>query len=213
MRKLLAVAAVSGALVSCATPTHEALQAGPGVVSIIVVRHAETDSSLATLPLSAIGQERAKLLDRTVAGIRFTHAFASHTTRARQMLEAIAARDGLTITQLPAPGSLYQGEVVTDKTTRRAPVEPISEALLRLPPGSVAIAALNSENIFAIFHKLGVPVVRGCAAGSTCVPCTDNSCYPHVYDRLWHIVLEPGRQQPLSFVELRYGEGWKPAPR
>lgn len=43
-----------------------------------------------------------------------------------------------------------------------------------------------------------------------CVPCTDNSCYPrNEFDHLWHLVLQPGQQAPLSYTELRYGAGWR----
>lgn len=182
------------------------------VVTILIVRHAETNQALPHLPLSATGEQRAKILTRSVRGVRFTHLFASHTVRARQMLDEIAADQGITVVQLPAPGSRFEGEIVTDQTTRRAPIQPMSEALLRLPPGSVALAALNSENIYAILNRLGVPVVKDCARGAACVPCADNSCYPRdQFNHLWHVVLEPGRAQPLSFTELRYAEGWVPA--
>ncbi|MBK8324846.1 MAG: histidine phosphatase family protein [Betaproteobacteria bacterium] len=184
-------------------------------VSIFIVRHAESDNKLPTVPLTRKGMERAALLAPTVRGIKFTHLFASHTTRARQMLEEVSATSRLPIVQLPTPGSTLDGQVVNDQTTRRAPIEPISDALLKLPPGSVALVALNSENIYAILNKLGVPVAKagqGCEPGSTCVPCTDNSCYPRdEYNHLWHVVRVPGRAEPVAFAELRYGEGWKPA--
>jgi hypothetical protein len=180
-------------------------------VSILILRHAEYDASQPTQPLTAAGQRRAELLIQTLRGVRFTHIFASHTTRARQMVDAIASAQNLTVTQLPAPGSTIDGQLVTDQTDRRAAIEPISTALLKLPAGSVALAVVNSENIFAIFNRLGVPVApqgKSCTPGSMCVPCTDNSCYPRSeYDRLWHLVREPGRAEPLAFIELRYAAG------
>ena len=186
-------------------------------VSIIIVRHAEAVISEATIPLSTVGRQRAELLAQTVRGVRFTHVFASHTTRARQMVEAIASTHGLAVTQLPAPDTMLDGQLVTDQTSRAAAVQPISDALLRLPPGSTAIAALNSENIFAIINRLGVPAApagQPCSPGSVCVPCTNNSCYPRSeYDHLWHLVREPGRAEPVAFIELRYGVGWRPSER
>jgi hypothetical protein len=185
-------------------------------VSIFIVRHAETDSSQPTLPLSARSRERAELLAPTVSGVTFTHLFSTHTTRARQMLEGIASKHGLPIVQLPQPGSTLDGELVTDRTTRRAPIEPVAAALLKLPPGSVALAALNSGNIYAILNRLGVPVADAgtpCVIGRMCVPCLDNKCFPPEFDRLWHVVLEPGRTTPIAFVELRYGVGWRPSER
>jgi hypothetical protein len=184
-------------------------------VSILIVRHAESDPKHPNQPLSAIGRQRAELLASTVRGINFTHLFSSHTTRSRQMLEAIAAKQGLTIVQLPTPGTMHEGEIVTDKTTRRASMEPVATALLKLPPGSVALVSLNSENIFGIMNKLGVPVApsgQSCGLGSMCVPCLENACYPRQdFDRIWHLVLEADRPLPLAFLELRYGVGWRSA--
>ncbi|MBC5765599.1 hypothetical protein [Ramlibacter albus] len=115
------------------------------------------------------------------------------------MLDGIAQVHALEIVQLPKPGSMLEGQPVTDQTSRRAPIEPIAHALLSLPPGSVALAALNSENIYAVLNRLGIPV-----------PCTDNSCYPrNEFDHLWHIVLPAGQPRPLAFTELRYGSGWQ----
>jgi histidine phosphatase superfamily protein (branch 1) len=182
-------------------------------ISILLVRHAEADGSQPTIPLTAAGRQRADLLAYTLRGVKFTHIFTTHTTRTRQMVEAIAAAQGVPIVQLPVPGSMLDGQPVTDQTSRRVPIEPIATALLQLSPGSVALVALNSENIFAILHRLGVPVApagQSCALGSLCVPCTDNSCYPRgEFDHLWHLVREADRPEPLALVELRYGGGWR----
>ena len=185
-------------------------------VSIFIVRHAESDSSQPIQPLSIAGGQRAALLAPTLRGVKFTHLFATHTTRTRQMVEAIASAQGLPIVQLPSPGSILDGKPVTDQTSRQAPIEPIATALLKLPPGSVALAALNSDNIYAILNRLGIPLAKpgqSCAPGSVCVPCLDNKCFPPEYDLLWHLVLEPGRATPLAFVELRYGIGWRASDR
>ena len=182
-------------------------------ISIFVVRHSETDNSQTTIPLSVTGRQRAEVLTKTVSGVKFTHLFATHTIRTRQMLEAIAQAQNVPITQLPVPGSILDGHAVTDQTSRRAAIEPIAAALLKLPPGSTALAVLNSENIFAILNRLGVPAAGAdqfCKSGSMCVPCLDNKCFPAEYDHLWHLVLESGKAVPLTLVELRYGLGWKP---
>lgn len=182
--------------------------------TILVVRHAETDPSQpATLPLSAEGRARAEQLAATVRDMRFTHLLATHTTRAKQMLDPIGATQGLRVVQLPEPGSILEGQPVADHTSRRAPIELIARALLALPPGSMALVALNSENIYAILNRLGVPQAapgRTCTAGEMCVPCIDNSCYPrNDFDQLWHVVLQPGQPAPLAYTELRYGAGWR----
>ena len=131
------------------------------------------------------------------------------------MVEGIASTRGLSVIQLPVPGTIVDGQPVNDQTSRRAAIEPMGTALLKLPPGSIALASLNSENIFAILNRLGVPVApsgHSCAFGSMCVPCTDNSCYAtEEFDQMWHILRESGRAEPLAFLELRYGAGWRPS--
>jgi hypothetical protein len=186
-------------------------------VSIFIVRHAEIDSSQTPVLLTAAGRQRAELLVHTLRDVKFTHIFATHTTRTRQMVEGIASAHSLPIVQLPVPGSILDGQSVTDQTSRQAPIQPIADALLKLPPGSVALAALNAENVFAILNRLGVPLAasgQSCAPGSMCVPCTDGSCYPRKeFDQLWHLVRESGRAEPLALVELRYGAGWRSSGR
>ena len=99
-------------------------------ISIFIVRHAEADGSQLTIPLTAAGRQRADLLVHTLRGVKFTHIFTTHTTRTRQMVEGIAVAQGVPIVQLPVPGSMLDGQSVTDQTSRRAPIEPISTALL-----------------------------------------------------------------------------------
>lgn len=212
-RAILVAALISIAPHLCVVAQAQAQQQ---TVSILIVRHAETDGTQPTIPLSAVGRQRAELLAPTLEGVTFTHLLASHTTRARQMLETIATKQNLQIVQLPTPGSLLDGQPVTDQTSRRAPIEPVATALLKLPPGSVALVALNSENVYAVINRLGVPVAepgKPCMPGRMCVPCLDNKCFPPEFDRMWHVVLEPGRLTPLAFVELRYGVGWRAAER
>ena len=88
-RVLLAVALV-WFMAYCGAAAYA--QTSPHTVSLFIVRHAETDGSQPTIPLSAMGRQRAELLSATFNGVIFTHLFATHTTRARQMLDAIAAK-------------------------------------------------------------------------------------------------------------------------
>lgn len=187
-----------------------------GSVSIIIVRHSEVDASRVNqpvIPLSQRGQARAELLAQTLRDLKFTHVFSTHTTRSRDTIAAIAAKQNLAIVQFPEPGSLLYGNRVTDQTPRRAAIEPLSDAVLKLPSGSVVLLSLNSENIYAILNKLGVPAAapgQSCPSGSMCVPCTDNNCFPREdYDRVWYLVREPSRSKPLAFFQFRYGAGWR----
>jgi len=194
---------------ACAMPKHADGQTRP--ISIFIVRHAETDQKPPTFRLTEAGRQRAGSLMHTFRDVKFTQIFASHTSWARETVEPLATAHGLKVVQLPRPGSTVDGDVITDETSRRAAIEPVAAALKELPAGSIVLAVLNGENIFAILNRLGVPVAtvgQTCSAGDMCVPCTDNSCFPQKeFDHLWHLMLEPGRAEPLSFVHLRYGPG------
>ena len=110
---------------------------------------------------------------------------------------------------------MLDGQPVTDSTSRQAAIEPIANAVLQLPAGSVALIAANSDNIYGILNRLGVPVAvaeQKCAVGSMCVPCVTNMCFPAAdFDRLWYLVIEPGSPKPMAMIETRYGVGWSPA--
>jgi Histidine phosphatase superfamily (branch 1) len=189
------------------------------LVQVYLVRHPETEPAPAdsrAVHLSDTGRERAALLVPTLAGVRVSYLFASHTVRTREALEGLARDRSLPIVQLPEPGRTLNGQLVTDEVSRREAIEPISRALLSLKPGSVAVVGLNSENIFAVLHSLGVPEApagRTCAVGEVCVPCLNNTCFPLVFDRLWYVAFRSGTPGPVVFTELRYGAGWLPKSR
>jgi hypothetical protein len=201
-------------LVTIAFASH--VWAQEQLVQIYVVRHPETESAPAdpnAIHLSDTGRKRAALLVPAFGGIRITNLLASHTVRTRETLEDLARDRLLPIVQLPRPGSTWKGQLVTDQLSRREPIEPIADALLALRPGSIAVVGLNSENIFAVLNRLGVPVStdgKTCGVGELCVPCLNNSCFPAVFDRLWYLALRPGKAEPVVFLELRYGTGWSP---
>ena len=184
------------------------------LVQIYLIRHPETESAPADLKaihLNDTGRKRAVLLVPTLAGIRVSHLFASHTVRTRETLEDFARDRSLPIVQLPRPGGTWKGQLVTDEVSRREAIDPIADALLALPAGSTAVVGLNSESIFAVLNRLGVPQAapgQTCAIGQLCVPCLNNTCFPPVFDRLWYFAIRPGTAEPVVFLELRYGAGW-----
>jgi hypothetical protein len=193
-------------------------QAQAQTVQIYVVRHAEAaPAGDGRVPLTAQGRQRAALLAPTFRDVKFTHLFASHTVRTRETLEPLALERSLAVVQLPQPGSIVDGRPVNDDTTRRAAIDPIATALNGLPAGSIAMVALNGESIYAVLNRLGVPLApdgRSCPPGSACVPCTNNSCFPGTqYDKVWYLVMQPGRSTPVVFTEFYYGIGWQPDSR
>ena len=184
--------------------------AGNKQTVIYFVRHGESneaDAADPTHPLTAKGLERANVFGSSVREVAFTHVFSSHTTRARQTVAPAATDHGLGVTQLPKPGSFLNGAPVSDATPSRLAVEPLVQALRRLPAGSRALVGVNADNIFAVMSGLGVPVApagSSCAPGSTCVPCVTNSCYPvREYDRYWILILADA--EPVQLIALRYG--------
>ena len=171
------------------------------------VRHGEVEFTPPHFPLNSVGRRRALDFARTVSDVPFTHLLSSHTTRSRQMVDAIAEREHLPIRQLPEPGSTIDGVIVNDRTPSRVAVPLLVEALRALPPGSTALVGVNSDNVFAILHGLGVPVAsaeRPCTTGSTCVPCLTNQCFPDRYDHLWVLIIDD-HGAPPKLIELRYG--------
>lgn len=180
-----------------------------GTTIVYFVRHGEVEFTHPNFPLNEAGKRRAAAFARTVGAVAFTHLYSSHTTRAKQMLDAIAARQSLTIRQLPEPGTRIDGKVVSDTTPSRLAVPLLVDAIRALPPGSTALVGVNSDNIYGVLHGLGVPAAtpeRPCKTGSTCVPCLTNRCFPPEYDHLWILILPPAPDPP-RLVELRYGTG------
>lgn len=184
----------------------QAPPAGDELTLIFFVRHAEVDPTLPTVPLNAAGQQRAADFARSVGSVAFTHVFSSHTTRARQMVEPAARATQLPVRQLPEPGSTVDAIVVSDRTSSRVAIAPLVQALAALPAGSRALVGVNSDNINAILHGLGVPVAtpdRPCRDGNSCVACLTNDCAAPRFDQMWILILAPGGTRP-TLIELRY---------
>jgi hypothetical protein len=168
---------------------------------IYLVRHGEVVGKPPYV-LSERRKAQAEAFAATVANVGFTHVFSSHTTRARQMVEPVAAARHLSVVQLPAP----EDKTVNDDTPARNAVQPLLKALRELPGGSTALVGVNSDNVYGIVNGLGVPVApsgQACQLGSTCVPCLNNSCFPsEQYDHFW-IVITNARGPKM--IELRLG--------
>jgi hypothetical protein len=82
------------------------------------------------------------------------------------MVEGIAAAHSLSVIQLPVPASIVDGQPVTDQTSRRAPIEPISAAIhpnispeprdccfMRLRNSLLASSALLTDAFTAGHHR------------------------------------------------------------
>ena len=206
------VLAMLGLLLTPTVSLAQRATEGDDLTVIYFVRHAEVDPTQATFPLNAAGRSKADNLARAVSEVRLTHVFSSHTTRARQMVEPAAHTRHLPVRQLPQPGIQPDSTVVSDRTSSRTAIAPLIRALRELPPGSRALVGVNSDNVNAILHGLGVPEgtpAQPCLSGRTCVPCLTNACASLRYDQLWLLILGRAPLGP-TLLELRYGATSEP---
>ena len=137
---------------------QESRVADNGRTIIYFIRHPESDEADAsnpTHPLTPKGMERAQVFASTVREVSLMHVFSTHTTRARQTVAPAASEHGLEVTQVPKPGSLLNGAIVSDATPSRLAVEPLIQALRSLPAGSSALVGVNADNIFAVMSGQG----------------------------------------------------------
>ncbi len=94
---------------------------------------------------------------RTFNRVPLGFIFATHTLRAQQIVTPTAKEHGLPVVQVPAAGSRVEGIIVNGAAPSSVAIVPLADALSRLPEGSVALVGVNSDNVFGILHRLGVP--------------------------------------------------------
>ncbi len=144
---------------------------------------------------------------RTFSRVPLGFIFATHTLRAQQIVTPTAKEHGLPVVQVPAAGSRVEGIIVNGAAPSSVAIVPLADALSRLPEGSVALVGVNSDNVFGILHRLGVPVATlssPCVLGRSCVPCLDRSCFPEgEFDTLWVLSVQRGAAPELAW--LKYG--------
>jgi hypothetical protein len=177
---------------------------------IYLVRHAE--QTVDKTDLLREGYARAALLAERLTRARVTHLCSSHLNRAFQTVLPTAEDHGLSVIQLPEPGSTLDGQVVAESTPSSASLKPMVDFLLDLPPGSVALCAGHSGTLLAVMAGLGVEVNSNCDyPRDNCVPGTTKEDFPGGYDNLWLVVpavaTDNGNGRPkASLVNLRYGD-------
>jgi len=136
---------------------------------------------LSSASLNERGLERAADIATTLERVDLTHVFSSHTLRSRQAVEQAAQSHELAVVKRPRLGSMYDGQVIQNLTPAILAVQLLSEALKDLAIGSTALVGVNSDNVFAIMHNLGVQLgdsINPCELGSNCVPCLKNTFFP-----------------------------------
>ena len=110
------------------------------MIVVLLVRHADIDLPPASddPPLNAAGRERAKALDRALAGAGIATVFVSSLARTRQTVEPLAARLGLQPQETPTPREF-------------------AAKLLSGTAGGVVLVAGHSNTVPAMIAVLGAP--------------------------------------------------------
>jgi phosphohistidine phosphatase SixA len=85
--------------------------ATPSVTTVILVRHAEKAGTQGDVPLSAVGEARAKELARVLSGTKLTAIYTTPYKRTRDTAAPVAAAQGLTPIDVAA-GKTYPADVV-----------------------------------------------------------------------------------------------------
>lgn len=144
MPRLLLVATTL-LLAARSAPAQEANEAGgaresvPGVVTVLLVRHAEAgDNDPRDPDLAPPGQERARQLARVLQDVPVTHLFASEYRRTQQTLEPLAAQSGRDI-------QIHEARDAAGLVAR----------LRQLPEGAHAVVAGHSNTVPDLVRRLG----------------------------------------------------------
>ena len=150
---------------------------------VFVVRHAEKAKDDPRDPsLSEAGHRRAEDLAQLLSAARVTHLFSSQFRRTRQTLAPLAQQQELEVQVISAHDPDKQ-----------------KEALLGLPPGSVAVVAGHSDTVPAMVQSLG-----GNLNGLLHTEDGD-MLHDYEYNRLFLVILSAG-DHGLRTLELRYGD-------
>ena len=158
--------------------------APPAPVAIFLLRHAEKSANDPDDPdLSEAGRARAAALATLLEHAAVTHLFATEMKRTQQTLAPLAAKCGRTITTLPAQA-----------------VDRQINALLELPPGSVAVVAGHSNTIPTITRALG-----GAVDDLTATP--NGDLLPD-YGRLLLVLRSGAGSVTTRTLRLQVGAAW-----
>ncbi len=149
---------------------------------VFVVRHAEKAKDDPRDPsLSEAGRRRAEELAQLLSAARVTHLFSSQFRRTRQTLAPLARQQELEVQVISAH----------DPDRQR-------EALLGLPPGSVAVLAGHSNTVPGMVQSLD-----GSLNGLLHTEDGD-MLHDDEYNRLFLVILSAG-DHGIRTLELRYG--------
>ncbi len=151
-------------------------------VTVILVRHADTDSPERDPELTAEGKERAQALPGLLSESGATHLFSTQFIRTRTTLAPLAEATGIEVEVIPAQEGERQLDLLRD-----------------LPPGSVAVVAGHSNTVPGMAKALGTEP-RDLEEHERY-----GGMIPHdAFDRVFMITLPAGEGAAAKLVELRY---------
>ncbi|OBB84488.1 hypothetical protein A5779_06230 [Mycolicibacterium peregrinum] len=166
-----------------------------GPIVVYIVEHGEPVFSDPTMPLSANGIHHGKAVAAVLRDVSFTNVYSSSALRSKQTVSYTAGPLGLPVVQLPNsdPG-----------TPAEAAAAPIAQAVTDLPAGSTALVGGNTENIYRIINKLGIPVADGCGPNQQCVPCLDKTCFTaNDLNSIWRVTIYPASSGLPAGMKLK----------
>lgn len=195
---LISLVILSGALTNIAFA-----KSLPDQTTFYFVRHAEINKENIDKPLNTKGKQRAEVLVEYLKQNHITHIYATHTDRTRDTVSPLSKTLGLSITQMPKPGSSINGKITSNRSKGKIAIKPLISSLSSVPKGSSVVVAANSGNIFGVMAGLGVPVVGNDAICSSepskCLPCNTKKCFPKKeFNNVWVITIDGNGRTNLA---------------
>jgi hypothetical protein len=144
------------------------------------LRHVEVHMDDPDKPLTDEGKQRARVLAEHMKGKKITHIYATHFDRNLDTVVHLAKDQGLEVIRVPKPGSIVDGDEVTNRSKGKIATEPMINALNEVPDGSAVVVSANSGNLFKIMAGVGVE------SGSDDMPCESKRCFPRdEFHNIW----------------------------
>jgi broad specificity phosphatase PhoE len=173
----LALVIWAQACTSAQPPRVAPVTASP--TTIVVVRHAEKSTDDPRDPsLSAVGEERARVLSSLLRDAGVTAIYTTQYKRTRQTAEPFARQSGISIVERPANAAnagTYASDLAREILTRSA-----------------------GKGVLVVGHSNTVPEIVKALSGRTVSPIADAE-YDHIF-----VVVVPASGSP-RLIQLRFG--------
>ena len=165
-------------LAGAALQAQEAAPAGPGVTTVVLVRHAEKVDESRDPELSPAGRKRAEALAAALDGAEVGAIYVTQFQRTRLTAAPLAGRLGLAAQERPVGEDVAASvrELATEVLTRQA-----------------------GRTVLVVGHSNTLPPLVQALTGLTVAPISD-PVYDHFY-----VVVVPAGGGPARLFQSRYG--------